>query len=154
MFTWRQPNGKRRVIRGIAGVTSAILVWLAPGIGFAQDERVVANGKRLYQWYCEFCHGAKGKGDGPLSASLTVKPADLTQIRKKHEGKFPFWETYRQIEGEDGSQQEVRGHGSRAMPIWGAVFQRQEKRRDAFLQEELVIGRLLSLLYYLESIQE
>lgn len=154
MFMRRQLKGKRRVIFGIVGVASATLVWLAPGIGFAQDEKVVANGKRLYQWYCEFCHGGAGKGDGPMIAYLTVKPADVTQIRKKHEGKFPFWEIYRQIEGEDGSLQEVRGHGSRAMPIWGAVFKRQEKRRDALVQEELVIGRLLSLLYYLELIQE
>jgi hypothetical protein len=151
---WRQRNGRTRVIRGIAGVAVVILVWLAPEIGFAQDERIVANGKRLYQWYCEFFHGAKGKGDGSMAASLTVKPADLTQIRKKHGGKFPFWETYRQIEGEDGSQPEVTGHGSRVMPIWGAVFKRQEKQQDTHLQEELVIGRLLSLLYYLESVQE
>jgi hypothetical protein len=141
-------------MRAIAGVASAILVWLTPEIGFAQDERVVANGRRLYQWYCEFCHGMKGKGDGPMSASLTVKPADLTQIRKKHGGKFPFWETYRRIEGEDGSQQEVRGHGSRVTPIWGAVFKRQKKQQGAHLQEEFVIGRLLSLMYYLESVQE
>ena len=151
---WRRSKEKKCVIRGIVSVTSALLVWLAPEVGFAQDERVVANGKRLYQWYCEFCHGAKGKGDGSMAASLTVKPADLTQIRKKHGGTFPFWETYRRIEGEDESQQEVKGHGPRAMPIWGAVFKRQENRQDPYRQEELVIGRLLSLLYYLESIQE
>ena len=151
---WRPSKEKKCVIRGIVSVLSALLVWLAPEVGFAQDERVVANGKRLYQWYCEFCHGAKGKGDGSMAASLTVKPADLTQIRNKHEGKFPFWEIYRQIEGADGSQKEVRGHGSRAMPLWGTVFKQQEEQKEPYLQEDLVIGRLLSLLYYLESIQE
>jgi len=89
-----------------------------------------------------------------MAVSLTVKPADLTQIRKKHEGRFPFWETYRKIEGENESQPEVSGHGSRVMPIWGTVFKRLEKQQDVSQQEDLVIGRLLSLMYYLESVQE
>lgn len=154
MLMGRRGNEKKRVIHGLSCIIITILVCFVPEIGFSQDEKVVANGRRLYQWYCEFCHGMKGKGDGPMAASLTVKPADLTQIRKKHGGKFPFWETYRQIEGEDGSQQEVKGHGSRVMPLWGTVFKQQEERKEPYLQEDLVIGRLLSLMYYLESIQE
>ena len=35
----------------------------------------VARGAEHYQLYCATCHGAKGGGDGPLSATLDPKPA-------------------------------------------------------------------------------
>ena len=48
-----------------------------------------------------------------------VKPADLTQLAKHNDGQFPFWTVYRVIDG----REEVKAHGSRAMPIWGLWFQ-------------------------------
>ncbi|ABL64218.1 c-type cytochrome [Chlorobium phaeobacteroides] len=36
------------------------------------------KGLRLYLGYCFICHGQTGRGDGPYAASLTAKPADLT----------------------------------------------------------------------------
>ena len=42
------------------------------------DAASIKNGKTLYQTYCAPCHGDKGKGDGPASASLNPKPADHT----------------------------------------------------------------------------
>ncbi len=44
----------------------------------ASDAASIKNGKTLYQTYCAPCHGSKGKGDGPASASLNPKPADHT----------------------------------------------------------------------------
>ena len=32
-------------------------------------------GEAIYAQYCASCHGARGGGDGPISASLTPKPA-------------------------------------------------------------------------------
>ena len=58
----------------VIGCLGAMLVCCLPVTGRAQQERVIANGQRLYQWYCEFCHGVGGKGDGPLAAKLLVKP--------------------------------------------------------------------------------
>jgi len=79
---------------------------------------------------------------------LTVRPTDLTQLSKKHQGQFPFWKVYRIIDG----REEVKGHGTRDMPIWGEVFIQQEggKRVD----ESRAIGRILALVYYMQSIQE
>ncbi len=38
----------------------------------------LAKGKLIYETNCLTCHGARGKGDGPLSIALTPRPPDLT----------------------------------------------------------------------------
>lgn len=35
-------------------------------------------GETVYRSNCLNCHGSKGKGDGPIAASLTPPPADLS----------------------------------------------------------------------------
>ncbi len=37
-------------------------------------------GKTYYGYYCKFCHGENGKGDGPVGRSYYPKPADLTKL--------------------------------------------------------------------------
>lgn len=40
------------------------------------------------------CHGASGKGNGPLAASLNPKPVDLTVHARLHtEGELFWWVT-------------------------------------------------------------
>jgi len=134
--------------KGLAGVVVGTLLWALPGVGLAQEEVVLTKGQREYHAYCATCHGAQGKGDGPLSTILTVVPADLTQLRKKNDGEFPFWRVYKIIDGRDM----VRGHGARNMPVWGAHFLMEEG--GGYLDEDRVIGRILALVYYLQSIQE
>jgi hypothetical protein len=70
------------------------------------------------------------------------RPADLTQLRKKEAGQFPFWRTYRVIDG----REEVTSHGPRDIPLWGAQFK--------IAQGGVVRGRIWQLIYYLQSIQE
>ena len=36
-----------------------------------------AAGKVYYGYYCEFCHGEKGDGNGPVGESYVPRPADL-----------------------------------------------------------------------------
>jgi hypothetical protein len=55
-------------------------------------------GKFEYQSSCETCHGADGKGKGPLSAQLKVPPADLTVLAKKNNGVFPVMHVYEVID--------------------------------------------------------
>ncbi|HEV8717756.1 MAG TPA: cytochrome c [Candidatus Binatia bacterium] len=132
----------------LAEIVAATLLWVLPAVGLAQEEVVLKNGQREYQAYCATCHGTQGKGDGPMSTILIVVPADLTQIRKKNSGEFPFWRVYKIIDGRDM----VRGHGARGMPVWGAYFLSEEG--GGYLDEDRVIGRVLGLVYYLQSIQE
>ena len=66
------------------------LVLFRPVRGAEQeDEPRLAWGKQLYEARCASCHGATGKGNGPVAASLKHPPADLTLISKKHDGTFP-----------------------------------------------------------------
>ncbi|HEX8806040.1 MAG TPA: CopD family protein, partial [Candidatus Aquilonibacter sp.] len=39
----------------------------------------IARGAPLYAQNCTACHGATGRGDGPLAGKLPIRPADLTE---------------------------------------------------------------------------
>src|SRR5262245_54289659 len=120
---------------------------LRPSRGLAQEQVVLTSGKLEYQRYCATCHGSAGKGDGPMASILTKQPVDLTVLSKQKGGQFPFWQVYRIIDG----REEVMGHGVRGMPVWGAHFLTEEG--GAPLDETRVLGRILALVYYLESLQ-
>lgn len=132
------------------GFASIFIFLLLTTASDAQEDEIVAGGKGKYMKYCANCHGNAAKGDGPLAQMLQVKPADLTQLSKQNEGRFPFWRVYRMIDG----REEVRGHGARDMPLWGFIFQVEEGAKQAPYQEDLVRGRIWQLVYFLESIQE
>ena len=50
----------------------------------------LARGQVYYGYYCAFCHGPAGAGDGPVGQSYTPVPADLRSpaIGSYTEGKF------------------------------------------------------------------
>jgi len=129
------------------GVTLATVLWLTLATSRAQQEEVVKAGRPAYEQHCAVCHGLEGKGDGGAATLLTLKPPDLTQLSKNNNGVFPFWRVYGIIDG----RQEVKGHGTREMPLWGAEF-RAEAGTNLVAQSQ-VRGRILELVYYLESIQ-
>ena len=41
----------------------------------------VAWGKVYYQYYCLFCHGEKGNGNGPVGESYVPRPSDLRSMK-------------------------------------------------------------------------
>jgi mono/diheme cytochrome c family protein len=124
-----------------------LLLGVTPSVGLAQQEEVAKAGRPAYEQNCAVCHGREGKGDGGAMNLLTVKPADLTQLSKNKNGTFPFWRVYRVIDG----REEIQGHGTRDMPIWGQEFRLQAG--SSSMAESQVRGRILELVYYLESIQ-
>lgn len=147
----KSERGKRDSHRiTIAGLLIAVFLGISPNNGRAQEQDVVDAGKHEFQRSCATCHGVDATGNGPSAALLNVKPADLTQLSKKHGGVFLFWRVYEEIEG--SKDVVIRGHGTREMPIWGERF-RFEKSGSADHQTG-VRGRILSLVYYLQSIQE
>jgi hypothetical protein len=133
---------------GFISLIVVITLWMTPG--FAQEKEIVEAGKREFRHYCVLCHGLGGKGESVMTTFnlLKVTPPDLTKLSKRHKGQFPFWQVYRIIDG----REEVKGHGTRDMPVWGEVFIQQENGR--LVDESRAIGRILALVYYLRSIQE
>jgi mono/diheme cytochrome c family protein/Tol biopolymer transport system component len=72
------------------------------------DAATLAAGQMLYAANCAVCHGASGRGDGPLAIGLAPRPADFTQhmIPGKHtDGQVFLWVK--------------NGYPGSAMPAWG-----------------------------------
>lgn len=59
----------------------------------------VPTGAQDYADFCAGCHGASGKGDGPMTDTLPGKPADLTQLAAASEGAFPMTRVMSKIWG-------------------------------------------------------
>ena len=72
--------------------------WVAPSYAdtlknpLAYNEKVITEGKKIYESMCWACHGLDGKGDGPAAKELNPKPADHTsgKIQRQHDGVL-FW---------------------------------------------------------------
>lgn len=141
----RQDSGVWTIV--LAGLLVGAVLWFSAGNSYAQEQEVSTAGKKVYDANCAVCHGKEAKGDGGAVSLLTVKPADLTQIAKKNKGEFPFWKVYGVIDG----REDVKGHGTRDMPIWGAEFRTQAG--TSLTAESMVRGRILELVYFLQSIQ-
>jgi mono/diheme cytochrome c family protein len=135
----------RTAIGALSGIALAC-TWALVASG--ADENAIANqGRDLYEQHCEVCHGADGKGDGPLSDELKVHPADLTQIARVRGGTFPEVEVREIIDG----RRAVRAHGKSGMPIWGRVFGGPAVAGKG--TEKALQWKLDRLVEYLQSIQ-
>lgn len=76
---------------------------------------VSMDGKALYERFCASCHGASGRGDGPVAASFKVEVPDLTLITRRAGGAYPRDRIARIIDG----RHVLAAHGTRTMPVWG-----------------------------------
>jgi mono/diheme cytochrome c family protein len=98
------------------------------------------SGAADFQVFCASCHGASAKGDGTLAASLRKRPADLTQLSKKHDGVYPADAVFATIEG---------GHERNDMPAWSGVLEKAHESSGP----EAARARIRSLVKYLETLQ-
>ena len=106
-------------------------------------------GEQEYNVACAGCHGESAMGDGPLAGLLNISTPNLTELSSANGGAFPFDAILTTIDGRDG----VRAHGS-TMPIWGERFQASATSQRGETTEMVARGRILSLVYYLQSIQQ
>ncbi len=130
-------------------VLAALLIVIPARIARAQKMELVAAGELEFHTSCAVCHGVDARGRGIMSKHLNSPPANLRHLTQQHSGTFPFWEVYRIIEGRGV----VPGHGSRDMPIWGDRF-RADARGDGKIAQAQAAGRILSVVFYLEHLQE
>jgi len=105
------------------------------------------DGEQLFARFCASCHGAMGRGDGPVASSLAAVVPDLTRISARNGNEFPTGLIRETIDG----RSVVIAHGTRFMPVWGYEFWIEEGA-DLTAEAEArgVINRLVE---YLRSIQ-
>ena len=103
-----------------------------------------ASGKEMYTQYCAPCHGIDGKGGGPAASAMKAPPTDLTQLAKKHDGKYPANSVASALKFGSGPG----AHGSAEMPVWGPLFQSLDKYHDTAVQQ-----RISNLVSYIETLQ-
>ena len=127
-------------------VVAITLPWVVPVSASQQaaGSKSVPAGSGLYSTYCVVCHGADGKGTGPLADSLKVRPADLTLLAKNNGGTYPSEMMAKIIDGREG----VKGHGGGDMPVWGDAFE-----RSADAGPQAVKDRIDALVEYLAGMQ-
>jgi mono/diheme cytochrome c family protein len=164
-------------------VASWLLLW---NIFFAFGNSVLAQeldtGRTEFLSKCAPCHGADGKGNGPLSAKLKTKPPNLTILARRNRGVFSQRAVFEAVDG----RKATRSHRIAEMPIWGCRHatppprvsqksfqkradpgttkrvseeQRQQKRPAAILDlacdpEPVIRKRILAVVEYLRQIQD
>ena len=101
-------------------------------------------GRDSFELYCASCHGADGRGGGPVAGALRTRPADLTTLAQRSGGKFSREQVAAFIEG---TSRRVPAHGSTDMPVWGTTF------RGLETSDARVRVRLANLVAYVESLQ-
>jgi mono/diheme cytochrome c family protein len=146
----------RQVLKGL--LVAALVFLIAESAAVAEEDTI---GSDEYRMSCLSCHGVGGRGDGPLAKYLTVKPTDLTALAKNNggqypslkAGQYPFLRVYQVIDGRAA----VELHGDRAMPVWGNRYLADQPQGYAPYggeYEKIVRGRILELVYYIQSIQQ
>ena len=108
------------------------------------DKTSPANARQMYNGYCAPCHGADGKGNGPVAPALKQMPTDLTLLSRNNGGKFPA----RHVATVLRFGNEIPAHGSHSMPVWGHLLANMDS-----VNSDLTDLRIANLTHYLESIQ-
>ena len=138
----------RTLIRfGLLALASVLLAAMTLVSADAQEQTL---GKQEFVRNCASCHGAGGRGNGPLAKFMKVGPADLTALTARNDGEFPLYTVVQIIDGRDMKD----AHGSRAMPIWGDRFDVEAGETfGAYGAEVNIRARILELGRYIRSIQ-
>jgi len=126
---------------------------LATTLGWSQEKTIKktpiqqsnsTSGKQMFADYCAPCHGLSAKGDGPAASALKTPPADLTQLTKKNNGKFPMDHVMNVLRQGSPSA----SHGNTDMPVWGPLFRSLDPSHTVIADQ-----RIRNLSVYVESLQ-
>lgn len=126
------------------------LVALAALWGCVEAEMPVAqDGKALFMQNCAACHGADGRGNGPMARAMTTAPKDLTLIAVRHGDQFPRAKVMSTVDGY--ARSDLTGPG---MPEFGDLLKGDLIPFDSGDGRQTPTPRkLVALVEYLEAIQ-
>ncbi len=108
------------LIATLAALGFTLAVFSNSDASAADADADAAKGQQVYQIYCITCHGATGKGDGPVGKTLTPPPRDFSV------GDFKFGGTSQEIFDTISNGTASKG-GSPLMAPWGAVIPEQDR---------------------------
>ena len=111
-----------------------------------RDTSAILSGRATFQKFCAPCHGSDGKGNGAVASFLLKPPADLTQIRRRHNGVFPQDDLEAALLATRRSETTSIRMGEEI--LWGPIF--------LSLDETPITARtrVAELIAFLESVQE
>jgi len=140
------------MFKRFAVIAAAAALFMAAGYANETKGKVIVpvdkvnptDGKLMYSNYCAPCHGADGRGNGPVAGALKSQPTDLTTLTKTNNGKYPDAHVVAVLEF--GSS--LPAHGSAQMPVWGPLLGKMDTGRG---QDTRL--RIANLSRYLHSIQ-
>lgn len=123
---------------------------LAVGLAAPATAQDMVQGEALYRYYCATCHGNGAGGNGPMSPSLVVAPADLTRLSADNDGVFPIQRVIMRIDGRDP----LVSHGS-MMPVYGDFFAGSDVAVKAETGQPIMTSQpIVDLLAYLQTLQQ
>ena len=127
-------------------IATIAALLLSPAIALAQDTQA---GAALYDQHCAVCHGADGRGKGPLAAALILQPPSLRDLSERHDG-FPTRRVVMRIDGSDP----LVSHGS-PMPVYGEFFAGDDTILKTESGQPVLTSRpIVDLVAYLRGVQE
>lgn len=121
-----------------------LVVLLATNDAALAGSRRIRQGRALYVEYCASCHGSSAEGDGPVARALSTPPANLRRLAERFGNPLPEDQVARYIDG----RAQVKAHGPRDMPVWGARFHYKSGADERRVQQWIA-----ELVAYLQSIQ-
>ena len=105
----------------VAGCLAALAACDETGRGAAGGDPAAmpaaSDGAGLYAEYCAACHGAGGRGDGPLARAMSKPPKDLTLLALRHNDTFPTARVLNMVDGY--ARSDLDGPG---MPEFGELL--------------------------------
>ena len=133
----------------------SVALLFSIGLSGISSVQAISLGEARFKADCAVCHGVTGRGDGPFAEMLKEGVPSLTTLSKNNDGRFPYERVYAAIDG----RKEVKGHGTRKMPIWGEQYAAKSLAlHDPFIgrryAENIVRTRILALVEYIASLQE
>jgi mono/diheme cytochrome c family protein len=88
------------------------------------------DGQAMYMSYCASCHGTQGHGDGPVARVIKEPIPDLTTLKARNGGQYPYLMVMQSIKGDP----QMPAHGTADMPVWGPVLRQLSQRSEAELE--------------------
>lgn len=123
---------------------------MALGLAAPAAAQDAMQGEALYGFYCATCHGNGATGNGPMSPSLVVAPADLTTLAARNGDVFPTSRVIMRIDGRDP----LVSHGS-MMPVYGDFFEGTDVATKAETGQPIMTSQpIVDLLAYLQGLQQ